>query len=512
MTSPTVLQLLPTDIANIIQANYTTITAVLVLYICLFLVLTYLANRDRKGSLVDYSVASRTVGVLVTTLTLFATINSGVGLAGFPGTIYTVGAPFTVMAITGFAIGSGLIWYFGRRIWILGREYNYVTPGDLLGEYYQSDTVRVYTVVVSLLFNITYSVAQLTAGGILIHVLSGGVVAVDTGVIIVAAVIVLHVITTGYRGIAWLDTLNGAIMLIVLSAFLVGIYLHGGGFSDVITAIGDDTNAFITVPGSVGAFPVFNIYGTGIGFLTSLAVMTPAAWLRFYGSDERDSFVGLGMGILLAFAFVNIIIFWIGAYGRVVFPNLENPDFVSSLLAFEILPIYLAALFLIALLAAIISTTDSYIHALSVTVGRDFVRALIKEDLSDREELITDYLIVLLAGVVAVIIALNYRGLIVPIAVFGSGIAIHLMPITFGAVAWPRASPEAAIVAPAVGLAFTFVWELGVVNNPLSPSGIRGLFLALLLNMAVFVAVSYATQPASKDKIEKFHGLLDREL
>ena len=506
------LQLLPTDIAEIIRANYTIIFSILVLYVAAFLFLTFLARRSGEGNLVDYSVGSRSIGVLVTTLTLFATINSGVGLAGFPGTIYTVGAPFTAMAIVGFAIGSGLIWYFGRRIWLLGGEYDFVTPGDLLGGYYQSDTVRVYTVLVSIIFNIVYSVAQLTAGGILIHVLSGGAVSVNAGVMIVAAVIVLHVVFSGYRGIAWLDTLNGAIMLVVLSIFVIGIYLHAGGFGEVLAGIGEDQGAFISVPGPVGAFPPLNIYGTGIGFLTSLAVMTPAAWLRFYGSDERESFIGLGMGILLVFAFVNIIIFWIGAYGRVVLPNLENPDFVSSLLAFEILPVAVAALFLISLLAAIISTTDSYIHALSVTVGRDFVRALIKEDLTDREELLTDYLIVLLGGVAAVIIAFNYRGLIVPVAVFGSGIAIHLMPVTFGAVSWPRASPEAAILAPAVGLIFTFIWELGVVDNPLSPMGLRGLFIALILNIIVFVGVSYLTEPTSKENIEKFHGFLQREL
>ena len=50
---------------------------------------------------------------------------------------------------------------------VLGKEYGFTTPGDLLGEYYQSDIIRMYTVIASLVYNIAYIVAQLLAGGIL---------------------------------------------------------------------------------------------------------------------------------------------------------------------------------------------------------------------------------------------------------------------------------------------------------------------------------------------------------
>lgn len=66
----------------------------------------------------------------------------------------------------------------------------------------------------------------------------------------------------------------------------------------------------------------------------------------------------------------------IGTYSRVVFPDIENPEFVSSLLAFEVMPYFAASLFLVAVLAAIISTTDSYLHILAVIVVRDLFRSL----------------------------------------------------------------------------------------------------------------------------------------
>jgi Na+/proline symporter len=202
----------------------------------------------------------------------------------------------------------------------------------------------------------------------------------------------------------------------------------------------------------------------------------------------------------------------IGVYGKALFPNIENPDFISSIVAFEVLPVPLAALFLIGVLAAIVSTSDSYIHALSTTVGRDFVRAIIKDDMSERLELFVDYGIVALTAVAAIIIALFYRGLITPLAVFAAGLTVQMIPPTFGALRWPRASYEAALLSPAIGTPLMILWELGILTNPLGGIGLRGLLLGLIVNIVVFVLVTYMTSPVSKEQIDRYHGLLDEKL
>ncbi len=84
-----------------------------------------------------------------------------------------------------------------------------MTPSDLLGDYYESDLMRPYTVTLSIMFNIFHIVARLAAGGILTNVLTGGAIPTDIGVVIVAVVIALYVIATGVRAIAYFDTLNG---------------------------------------------------------------------------------------------------------------------------------------------------------------------------------------------------------------------------------------------------------------------------------------------------------------
>ena len=106
----------------------------------------------------------------------------------------------------------------------------------------------------------------------------------------------------------------------------------------------------------------------------------------------------------------------IGTYSRVVFPDIENPDFVSLLLAFEVMPYFAASLFLVAVLAAIISTTDSYLHILAVIVVRDLFRSVFAPEMKKSQELKLNDVVITLAAGMSVVLAKLYPGFITPLA------------------------------------------------------------------------------------------------
>ena len=223
------MNLLPPETIEIVRANFPLIIASLLGYFAIFLLISYAANRRLTGEVGDYIVASRNLGWLVVTMTMYASVLSGVGMAGIPGTVYTVGVPFVVTVLTGHSIALILLWYFGPRIWILGKHHQFTTPGDLLGEYYQSDTVRLYTVLASFLFNTAFIVAQLLAAGVLLNVLSGNLIPLQAGILVITVVVLLHVVTSGLRGIAWLDFFNGLVILLLLLLFGAAIVVLSGG-------------------------------------------------------------------------------------------------------------------------------------------------------------------------------------------------------------------------------------------------------------------------------------------
>jgi len=183
------------------------------------------------------------------------------------------------------------------------------------------------------------------------------------------------------------------------------------------------------------------------------------------------------MLLLWALAFV-MGTFLIGAYGRSVFSQVESPDFVSSLLAFKVMPIFPAALFLVAVLAAIISTTDTYMHTLTATVVRDFVGAVVWPGMDSSQEVKLNRALIILVAGTGVLLALLNPVLITPLAIFAGAITVQLLTPLLGAITWSRASTEAALIAPAVGIGLTFAWELDLLPNPVPVHILPGLATA----------------------------------
>lgn len=515
--------LIPPELADLIASNFWIAGVILILYTIVFIGLSQIARQAYTGEVTDYLVASRSLGWFVTSITILATGFSGVGMAGFPGNTYLLGSAFMVAVLIGFAATAPTMWWLGRRIWTLGKRHNFETPGDLLGQYYGSDLMRVYTVIASVTFNIAYVVAQLLAGGILIHVLTGGVISFQLGLVIMGLIIFLHVTLTGVRGIAYLDTFNGLLVLLILMAFLGLIVSQAGGLSNVFTAIpGEVHDQYISLPGMVGAFTPEIVLIFGIIFTFGTWLMSPAVWIRLYSFEKREDIVKIvsTVLVLLTIGFLGGI-YMIASWGMSQYPEIGNPDYISSLLAFDTLPFVLAVLFLTAILAAVISTGDSYIHALSATVTRDFVRAVVTDDLDDRRELQINYVVITFATVTGITVALLYPGLITPLAIFAGGFTVMLLPPLIGAVAWPRASTEAALIAPAAGTMLMLLYQPhviglvadpGLIPNPFPVPQVPGLVTGFALNVVLFVFVSFVTKPVSIDRIEEFHGYLHREL
>ncbi len=503
----------PDEIRELVLSNYPLILAALGGYFVIFLLISWAAKRRLAQEATDYIVASRDLGWMVVTFTMFASVLSGVGMAGLPGTVYSVGAPFVVSILAGNSVCAMLMWYVGPRIWVLGKKYHFNTPGDLLGEYYQSDTIRIYTVVASMLYNITYVVAQLLAGGILLNVLSGNVISSGLGSVIIAIIVVLHVVSAGLRGIAWLDLFNGIFILGSLIAYGLMIIGAAGGLTGVMDGLGAIKESFLTIPGIGGAYTPSYIYGIAIGLSVGSVVLSPAMWIRMYSARSKAHFAKISAMMLVLWALAFVMgTFLIGVYGRAVFSEVESPDFVSSLLAFKVMPIFPAALFLVAVLAAIISTTDTYMHTLTATVVRDLIKAVVLPGMDSSQEVRLNRALIILVAGLGVLLALLNPVLITPLAIFAGAITVQLLTPLLGAITWSRASTEAALIAPAVGIGLTFAWELDLLPYPVPAHILPGLATAFFVNVFLFILISFMTRPQPPEQVERFHGVIAREL
>ncbi len=125
------------------------------LYMLLLVWLCYLGYKKGEATEVDYYLAGRNQGTLVTSLTIMATMFSSAALLGIPGTVYRDGLAFVPFALN-LTVGGIGIYLLGSRIHRLGKARGYVTPADLIGDYYQGTAIRLLATFTGAMYVLPY--------------------------------------------------------------------------------------------------------------------------------------------------------------------------------------------------------------------------------------------------------------------------------------------------------------------------------------------------------------------
>jgi solute:Na+ symporter, SSS family len=168
----------------------------------------------------DYFIAGRQLSLWVFVLAATATSFSGWTFMGHPGLVYRDGFQYAYASFYTITIPfTGVM--FLKRQWMLGKRYGYVTPGEMLSDYFQGDAIRILTVLVALLFSIPYLGVQLGASGFLFNVLTDGLVPENFGMWLLSLVVLIYVASGGLRAVAYVDTVQ--CILLALGIIITGV-------------------------------------------------------------------------------------------------------------------------------------------------------------------------------------------------------------------------------------------------------------------------------------------------
>lgn len=117
---------------------------------------------------------------------------------------------------------------------------------------------------------------------------------------------------------------------------------------------------------------------------------------------------------------------------------------------------FAGGLIVAAILAAIMSTAESFMVVASSVVARDFYQKYRKEKLSAKQEITVARLAVVVMGLLPLLVALNPPNLIIWIAsaAWGMFAASVFIPLVFG-LRWRKATRNGAIASIIVGLVFS---------------------------------------------------------
>ena len=459
---------------------------VLVSYFLVMVLIGLWAMR-RVHNQEDYFMGGRGFGKLMQT---FAAFGAGTG-AHEP---VQVGRTVWTSGLSG--VWSALMWLFVTPIyWVTAvwyRRMRHLTLGDWFVERYESRPLGAAYTVFAIVFYMSYLSTMFTA----IAKFAVPLLGFDTGLFgtelrytlipLIAGIVMVYGVLGGLTAAYWTDLIQG-IFILILSVLLIpyGLWLlcskfaaEGaesmmGGFQIMHSKISEDHFSLFAGPSS-GEFPIQ--YIISLSLLGMVGIVVQPHFIATGGGSaksENEARIGLVVGNFLkrlctvGWAITALIALALLSGSTEI---ASDPDKVWGVAAKEILGpmnLGLVGLMLACLLAAMMSSADTYMIVTSALVVRNVYAAYINPEADEKRYVFVGRMTGLLIILGAVVFSLVYSD------VFGQFKMAMELPILFAApfwvgMYWRRVNGKAVWCTIVVSLLIFFI--LPVALPVMSPS------------------------------------------
>jgi Na+/proline symporter len=283
----------------------------------------------------DFFLANRRLSAWVFVLCATGASFAGWGMLGYPSLVMRDGLAVAQLALAGVTIPlTGVV--FMKRQWLLSKRFDYITPGEMLSDYFGGDALRILVVGIALVCAVPYVGMHLSATGYLIQWLSEGAVPARLAMWVLTAVVFLYVCVGGLRAVAYVGSLQGLMLGAgMLALGWVAMWHLGGveGFSAFVQGLAklgvsslgswgssaEGYNAYLHIPGVVQFTaglgkedPVAGVWTSAMILSTCFALMgiqaSPAFSMLVFSCRDPKGFgpqqvwvSAAGVGLLLVF-------------------------------------------------------------------------------------------------------------------------------------------------------------------------------------------------------------------
>ncbi len=477
------------------------IVAVLAVYGAVLLVIGLWASRESR-SVAGYFVAGKKLPSWVIAFSSNTTGESAWLLLGLTGMGYLVGI-HALWIVLGEVLGVALAWVFvGLRFKEYTDRYDSITVPDYLEARFRDTrhVIRLVSVVIILSMVTAYTAAQLTASGKAFSSFLG--TSYEVGVLMGVAFILFYTTVGGFKAVAYNDLLHGLLMFGgLLTMPIVGIVAAGGWTSLMSQLQAIDPNLLRPMGqmgfSAAGLASALGFLGIGLAFLGAPQLLT-----RFISARSRQEIVG---GSVIAV--VCIVVFDVGAVfagmaGRALFQGLADPETILPTMSTGLFPSIFAGIFLVIVLAAIMSTVDSLLILASSAVVRDVVQKVFHPNLSERQFSMLGRLTTVIIGLGALALALPEVRVIFWFVLFAwSGLASAFAPVVLCSLFWKRTTRAGAIAGMVAGFATAIIWVLAFKERFYD---LYEMIPGFAAGFIVTVTVSLMTEPPSREVRDEF--------
>ncbi len=449
----------------------------------LILVGVYAVRRTADAS--DYYLAGRRLGLLTLVLATMASIMSGFVFVGGPGLFYQVGLGSFWITISSSFTGALMCWLLAKPLMRLSNQRGCLTIPDVILERFGCRFASGCASVAILIGVVGYLATQLLALGILL----GAMTPLGRGpaMLLGLGVLIFYSAAGGMLAGVYTDVVQGAIMLWVATLIFYCALAASGGGGGITDGFARAGSAGLSPWGEAGAltclswFILFSVGSLGQPHVVNRFMMI------------RDLRVLKYFPLLLAVAMMICGLVWLGAGAAVkslvlegALPAPAQPDDSITLFLSHVAPGWLAPFAYVGVVAAIMSTADSFVNVGAAAVSRDLTRAL---GFRLKRQVLWGRWCSLLIYALAGGLAVGSRTLVAYLGILAfSSFAAALTPALAVGLNWDEAGRWAARVSIVTGLGLSAgleIWSrLGAYPFAVPPG-----LLALVSSMLVFMIV-----------------------
>ncbi len=469
----------------------TTLIVVLASYFGLVLAIALYGNA-RTRTEVDFLAAGRSIGPVVGGAVLAATQISAGTVVGTLGRHYLTGVSWWWIWLGVWAGWLCSAFFVAPQL----RRFGALTVPDYIAARFGSEPVRAMAALLIIVANLIYLTAQFQASGEIARAVFG--IRPVIAMLVVVASTALYSMLGGVRSSSYIELVQ-AFLVVVGLAVAVPILLDRiggiGAAAQFLRSLDPRLLGWYYGPREIAAF--------GISFSFAIAV-SPYEMTRFY-SMRNERTVRQAISVSIGFQLlIGLAVLALGLMSRVLFPTLPSEDQASSVMAFEVLPPLVAALLLVAMLSAIMSTVNSVLLVTGASVSHDLYGKFVRPGATDRELLRWNRIGILALSIVPVGFALQHWGNVQSIVVTQTKFvaSFFFTPVVIG-LNWRRGTAAGAVAAMIGGFLACLGWLL-TGQKGFRQHGIDAVEVGVLTSLVLFVGVSWVTKPVAEERLRLF--------
>ena len=345
-----------------------------------------------------------------------------------------------------------------------------------------------------------------------------------------AVFVLLYTLLGGFLAESASDFMQGIVMIIALAVIVIISVVHAGGI-DAVAANAQKIPGFteffgIATPELVDDVQVVNADGLPVFGARAeyglLNVFSMLAWgLGYFGMPQvllrfmairKESELKSSRRIAMIWVVISLAVaVFIGIIGRQLFPTTHltksGAENIFITLATSFLPPILAGLVMAGILAATISSSDSYLLIAASAFAKNIFQGVCKKDATDKQVMTISRVTLLVIAAIAMVIALDENSVIFEVVSFAwSGFGATFGPLMLFSLFWKRTNRAGAIAGMVGGAGMVFLWKL-VISQLGGAFGIYELLPAFIFSSILIVVVSLLTKAPSKEIEEDFDAV-----